>query len=199
MTIPSLASPPSLKGTKLDLIFGGTKFNSTLRHPTDCCKIQLVLTYMQKGYSGKWTVPYSDKMRALSVAQHYQWDSFKEVLLKGFASLNKGQEAQAEMAQVKQGKMLTEEYLTCWGQFLVKAKYVIVKANYNDVDYLIHLLHNNDYKSTVYTVEQEDGMFTSGEGVGPQKSSQQICQHCGWTMWPIPALLSISTSHFTHP
>ena len=128
---------------------------------TDRHKIQLVLTYMQKGYAGEWAVSYFNKMRALPAEQHYQWDPFEEALLKVFAPLNKVQEAQAEMAQFRQGKMLIEEYLTRWGQLLVKAKCVTVEANSSAANYLIYLLRNNVRKSIVYAVEQEGGMFTS--------------------------------------
>ena len=58
-------------------------------------------------------------------------------------------------------RMPIEEYLTRWGQLLVKAKYVMVAADSNAADYLIHLLRNNIRKSIVYAIEQETGMFTS--------------------------------------
>ena len=128
---------------------------------TDRRKIQLVLTYMQKGYAREWAASYFDKMKALPAHEHYQWDIFEEALLKAFAPLNKVQEALAEMTKFKQGRMPIEEYLTRWGQLLVKAKYIMVAADSNAVDYLIHLPRNNVCRSVIYAVEQEIGMFTS--------------------------------------
>lgn len=128
---------------------------------TDRRQIQLVLTYMQKGYAGEWAASYFNKMRALLANQHYQWDPFEEALLKAFTLLNKVQEAQAEMARFRQGKMPIEEYLTRWGQLLVKAKCITVEADSNATDYLIYLLHNNVRKGIIYAVEQEGGMFAS--------------------------------------
>lgn len=149
VTFKPTKPPPTFNGDK-------TKFTDWFRHvemywaciqgATDEQKVLGTCLYMNNGPAATWSGAYSktELTKPRNDPHRCVWSTFVTMLKEAYAPISKMADAQAHLCRLKQGTVLTDQYIILFRQVLSDAGYPsTITSDTPEADHVIDVLKMN--------------------------------------------------------